>query len=425
MAHVIHASNESVPSKVPVSAHSMVPHFSVINKTGSAGCSEESNLNVPNNQHVFKPIISPRPSILRKRDADGVLKAQKNLIPILTKPEPEDCITEESMPSRNGYNETTICHDELLTAPQVSEVVLPRIAALQRTQSQLMVEISPRKKPRKQLLPVNQNSPFKIVGDEMEYVEDKVIKHNKNEFPDDDVLDCNDDCGDGDAEDELEDELDDNDMDVDDDCPADDDYDENDEDDTVFGNDFDNGFDYVKADKTYFEDGKISTDLSDGSSTYNPTNKRPTLLGRLKNSWRGQSHHFQKHSDFKVKENKKQLAEIQQAKKWAPDSRSGWRVRHLLKQFDGMVKIEDDVIERMTDLLQLIEHECNDLNLRDDIVELIKDNIQRSRVTRDQLEEVSRHLSKIFDYKTLIEDVVDKFCPKELKKKCPKVFSKV
>lgn len=36
-----------------------------------SGNNEESCLNIPNSQHVFKPIISPRPSILRKRDADG------------------------------------------------------------------------------------------------------------------------------------------------------------------------------------------------------------------------------------------------------------------------------------------------------------------------------------------------------------------
>lgn len=36
-----------------------------------SGNHEESGLTIPNSQHVFKPIISPRPSILRKRDADG------------------------------------------------------------------------------------------------------------------------------------------------------------------------------------------------------------------------------------------------------------------------------------------------------------------------------------------------------------------
>lgn len=85
--------------------------------------------------------------------------------------------------------------------------------------------------------PVNQeDSPFKIVGDDMEYVDEKLMKIDKSDdFPDDDLI-CNDDLIDGDAEDEAEDDLDD--MDVDDDCPADDDYDDDDDD---FGNDFGDG----------------------------------------------------------------------------------------------------------------------------------------------------------------------------------------
>lgn len=44
-----------------------------------------------------------------------------------------------------------------------------------------------------------------------------------------------------------------------------------------------------------------------------------------------------RYTDFKIKETKKQLAEMQQNKKWMSDSRSGWKIRHLLRQFDGMV----------------------------------------------------------------------------------------
>lgn len=164
--------------------------------------------------------------------------------------------------------------------------------------------------------PVNQDSTFKIIGDEMEYVDEKIIKNEKpEEFPEEDVVDCNnDDCGDGDAEDEAEDDFDDNDMDLDDDCPADDDYDENDEDDDDFGDGINIciivikllskkkiktfkiflGFDY-KPDKPFYEEPKTSADLSDGSSSCTkPKNKRPTLLGGIKNTWRGHSHHFQR-----------------------------------------------------------------------------------------------------------------------------------
>uniref|UniRef100_A0A2H8TIU5 Histone deacetylase complex subunit SAP130 n=1 Tax=Melanaphis sacchari TaxID=742174 RepID=A0A2H8TIU5_9HEMI len=472
-SHVIHSSNEVVPAKiVPIPSTPAVSHFSVINKTGSydsipeytgirqslvpgtppvytqsdfarfppksyhhknavvnpavihgpiPGNIDEPCINIPNSQHVFKPIISPRPSILRKRDADGVLRAQKNLIPILTKPDIEECQnTDETSLNRNGYSETGLQLDSLVV-PQIPEVrLLPQISALNK-QSHIMVEISPRKKPRKQLLPVNQeDSPFKIVGDDMEYVEEKSIKNDKSEDFTDEVFNCNDDLIDGDAEDEAEDDLDD--MDVDDDCPADDDYDDDDDD---FGNDFGDEFDYVKSDKTFFEENKTPAEVSDESSAcVKPKNKRPTLLGSYKNTWRGgNSHHFQRHIDFKVKETKKQLADMQQAKKWTSDSISGWRVRHLLDQFDEMINIEDDIITRMTELMSGIEANVKDLRQRHNLIELVKDNIQRSKVSRAQLDEIRQQLKKIFDYKSLIEDVVDKYCPKDLKKKYAKVFN--
>lgn len=64
----------------------------------------------------------------------------------------------------------------------------------------------------------------------MVYSDEKVPKTEKaEEFPDEDVVDCNED----ECKDEYEDVFDD--MDLDDECPADDDYDENDDDDDDFG----------------------------------------------------------------------------------------------------------------------------------------------------------------------------------------------
>lgn len=62
--------------------------------------------------------------------------------------------------------------------------------------------------------PTNQNSSFKIVDDEMEYVEEKIIKTEKiDEYSDENI--CNEECADDDIEDDFDDE-----------CTADDDFDE-------------------------------------------------------------------------------------------------------------------------------------------------------------------------------------------------------
>lgn len=157
--------------------------------------------------------------------------------------------------------------------------------------------------------PTNQDSPFKIVGDEMEYVDEKIIKtENMDKYPDENVIDCNDNCADEDAEDEVDDDLD------DDGCIADDDFDDDDMfDDGMFellflkkenyinlckanNNDTILAFDYGKSNKTFYEEVKMPADLSDESSSYTKVkNKRPTLMSSLRTTWRGQSHHFQKY----------------------------------------------------------------------------------------------------------------------------------
>lgn len=54
------------------------------------------------------------------------------------------------------------------------------------------------------------------------------------------------------------------------------------------------GSDY-KSDKPFSEETKAPADLSDDSSTcLKSKNKRPTLMGNWKNTWRAQTHHFQK-----------------------------------------------------------------------------------------------------------------------------------
>lgn len=72
----------------------------------------------------------------------SLLRAQKNLIPILTKPDIEHYSEREATVNHNsnGFNRL-----------QLESIMVPQISALTR-QSHIMVEISQRKKPRKQLL---------------------------------------------------------------------------------------------------------------------------------------------------------------------------------------------------------------------------------------------------------------------------------
>lgn len=45
---------------------------------------------------------------------------------------------------------------------------------------------------------------------------------------------------------------------------------------------------------------------------------------------------------------------MHQAKKWMSDSKSGWRVQHLLRQFDGMVNYQF-ILVIITNVLPFID----------------------------------------------------------------------
>lgn len=46
-----------------------------------------------------------------------------------------------------------------------------------------------------------------------------------------------------------------------------------------------------------------------------------------------------------------------------------------------------------------------------------QDNLQRCIVTKKQLEEINQQLLEVFKGKSIIKDVVEKYCPKDLKTK--------
>lgn len=54
----------------------------------------------------------------------------------------------------------------------------------------------------------------------------------------------------------------------------------------------------------------------------------------------------------------------------------------------------------------------------------LKDNVQRSAVARGHLEDIIRQLKKILDYRSIVDDIVEQNCPKDLIKKYPLFLDK-
>ncbi|XP_057670955.1 histone deacetylase complex subunit SAP130-B isoform X1 [Diorhabda carinulata] len=133
---------------------------------------------------------SPRPSILRKRDHEGSpLKAAKNLVPILSNlsSQQSHCLPPASPPSRpdsrgNGHSSGGSTTISATSSPGLAEINDDSNHAIINNKEEEEtkpppMEMSPRKKPRKQQLTGNDLDENK---DDMEFISDRPIKKDED-----------------------------------------------------------------------------------------------------------------------------------------------------------------------------------------------------------------------------------------------------
>lgn len=147
-----------------------------------------------------------------------------------------------------------------------------------------------------------------------------------------------------------------------------------------------------------------------------PTRKRPpiTLLNSYRHTWKSRHNHFLRYSDVRPKERHPTVHDLAN-QKGVLQKVSGWKVHHLCTQLDEMVEQEDNVHGRLADFLKKMEDamsqsdEDRDLNK---VSELIKGNLQRCRITRDQMKEARQQILKVTDHKPQVTDIISKFMSK-------------
>uniref|UniRef100_A0A1B6CU18 Histone deacetylase complex subunit SAP130 C-terminal domain-containing protein n=1 Tax=Clastoptera arizonana TaxID=38151 RepID=A0A1B6CU18_9HEMI len=310
------------------------------------------------NPPAMKQNASPRPSILRKRDSEGTpLKAQKNLTPLLTSLSVTTPSSPPSPPKRpesrgNGGNQssggsTTISATSspgLGAADPESPPIKQEPGIEEERIAGPPVEMSPRKKPRKQQLTGNQIQEPKFSDDDMEFISEGKMK---------------------------------------------------------------------KEIRSVAEDGNhiVSKVIT----------RRPimSLLSSYRHTWKSRHHHFLRYSDVKVKDDRRPSIHDMANQKFIQHKLNGWKIYHLTTQMEDLSDLESEVFDRLTIMLKALEKkpgkeidkEVNRVN------ELIKGNIQRSKVITDQLEEAKSQIMKIFDHKAHVTEIISRCTNKRSTKK--------
>ncbi|XP_058789930.1 histone deacetylase complex subunit SAP130-like isoform X2 [Phymastichus coffea] len=310
---------------------------------------------------LAKPNASPRPSILRKREHDGSpgKSVAKNLVPVLASlPGTSLHVSPPSSPKGdrdNGGNHSS----GSTTVSATSSPGLDEEPEQSRITINPTVEMSPRKKPRKQQLTAVEITESLCKEDMMFITEEKIRK---------DLLNVKEDSKD-----------------------------------------------------KYVDRKHGSTSQQEAKSQQTNQKNRPTLLEPgYKNQYNGRMHHFKRPSDVKAKiENKPTIYEIAQEKDIMKRI-EGWKVHHLTAQMEDLAETEKWVYEKLRGTLTLLENQQNRDGQNDHLEkvnELIKGNMQRSNLISDGMNEARTQLMSMFDHKPNVSNLLQKCMNKRAQKK--------
>ncbi|XP_015907966.1 histone deacetylase complex subunit SAP130 isoform X3 [Parasteatoda tepidariorum] len=336
-----------------------------------------TSFNTLSSQGTVTNHTSPRPSILRKRTSESLnTVARKNLSGSLNNAEPMSPrpdlsnsinftsvlspkptiekskeVISASGPATNNINSTIalIPPSAIKKEPGLPESPLHCIDPILKDSRQL-VEASPRKKPRKQLLSTN------------ELIETHSSEGDENNF---------------DLKVKVKEEMDED----------------------------------KNKNLTYY--------------------KRPSmsLLNTYRQTWKPRHNHFVRYSDVKPREEKKPTVNELANQKGILQQVNGWKVYHLSAQMEDIIEIEETVYSRLSDLLDFVESDppvmknrnlfsSEENRIINKLNDLIKGNLQRSKIVQEQITESKQQAIKILDHKTNVAEMVNKYVSRRpLKKK--------
>ncbi|XP_046457106.1 histone deacetylase complex subunit SAP130-like isoform X1 [Daphnia pulex] len=154
--------------------------------------------------------------------------------------------------------------------------------------------------------------------------------------------------------------------------------------------------------------------------------KRPriSLISSYRQTWKPRNHHFTRYSDVKLKDERRPTVTDLANQKQIMQKVHGWKVFHLTAQIEEMAHSESQVHERLSMVLDVMEKlgagKGGDRDLMR-VNELIKGNLQRSKVIQDGLEDSKNQVQKIFDHKPRAEEIIQRYMYKRLAKKREKL----
>lgn len=153
------------------------------------------------------------------------------------------------------------------------------------------------------------------------------------------------------------------------------------------------------------------------------TRQRPpvTMLNSYRHTWKSRHNHFLRYSDVKPRDERRPTVCELANQKSVMQKANGWKVYHICTQIDDLVDLEGAVHSRLSTLLDGMEKKTG-MKEEDDVDlsranELMRGNIQRCKLIRDQMNDARQQVLKVLDHKSRIVEIVSKYVAKQIGKK--------
>ncbi|XP_045772034.1 protein capicua homolog [Maniola jurtina] len=150
-----------------------------------------------------------------------------------------------------------------------------------------------------------------------------------------------------------------------------------------------------------------------------PLAKRPSLSSTYVCGWRSTALHFTRPADVRRREPRARDIVAIASQKHVLTSAEGWKVHHLTAQMDDLVSLEGDVGEQLVGVLRALETAAARAHsplhaLQHTLLELIKGNIQRSKIVCEGIQEAREDILRVFTHRNFVSDILtrqaDKRC---------------
>merc|ERR1712111_76448 len=167
----------------------------------------------------------------------------------------------------------------------------------------------------------------------------------------------------------------------------------------------------MNQDQADDEDEMSSDDEREKQPNFIQGKPHVSLLNSYRHTWKSRHNHFLRYSDVKSKDERRPTVNELANQKLVLQKINGWKIYHLSAGMEDVVDMENELSDRLEDFAQRLEDAASKEVEKEllKVQELIKANIQRSKVIQDQVSEAKDNSQSIFEHKPKIQDIILKY----------------